>query len=73
MNQSETQNSISSAVFGLQVSLRNLQQKWTCLQRPTNEANSAKSEIKPTSQPNGNNFTVPVIHFISIIDILPPF
>jgi len=40
------QNSISSAVFGLQDTLKKLQQQWTCLQsQPTNE-----------KQPSGKRF-----------------
>jgi hypothetical protein len=46
--QQESQKSISSAVFGLQDSLRGLQQKWTCLQKNNTESTS-------TSQTNGNS------------------
>lgn len=44
--QPEGQSSISSAVFGLQESLKGLQQKWTCLQKPTDDATTSR-------QPNG--------------------
>lgn len=47
--QQESQNSISSAVFGLQDSLRGLQQKWTCLQKNGTESTN-------NSQPNGNHY-----------------
>lgn len=40
--QPEGQSSISSAVFGLQESLKGLQQKWTCLQKPTDDATTSK-------------------------------
>lgn len=44
--QSEGQSSISSAVFGLQESLKGLQQNWTCLQKPN-------EDVTTSSQPNG--------------------
>lgn len=47
--QPESQNSISSAVFGLQGSLRKLQQNCTSLQKPLNDNET---------QPNGKIKTV---------------
>ncbi|KAI9477999.1 MAG: mediator of RNA polymerase II transcription subunit 1-domain-containing protein [Benjaminiella poitrasii] len=63
----EQQNSISSAVFGLQSSLDNLKQQWTCLQNNPEESKNKPNDLHSLGKVNLDKAREEFAHHINII------